>query len=287
MIRSSRQSALTLVEILAVLGIIAILFAIGVPAAKKIMESFNSSANVRTVIAAALSNARSIAMSKGTLAGVRFQQDKLGNQYMILIRYDGGALGIVESGFRAMEDRKPIKLPESIGVTDLFVRTNRAATAAAADDPLCIPIPAASDALSDQNLDEAVELTDTTTFSIVFSKEGRLTIHDVRVRNWEGHTPSDGPSVDDIFNIQAAVDAAALANPPKRMFYQDDYANLGLGREPSRNRFVIYDKKKFAAVPASQRWTKYFKPLEQTPSDPESLPWEYVNPNTGELMGLQ
>ena len=68
MIRPSRQSALTLVEILAVLGIMVILFAIGAPAAKKIIESFDSSANVRSAITAALSNARSIAMSEGTWA---------------------------------------------------------------------------------------------------------------------------------------------------------------------------------------------------------------------------
>lgn len=274
MTRSSRQSALTLVEILAVLGILAILFAIGVPAAKKIIESFDSSANVRSVISAALSNARSIAMSDGTWAGLRFQQDKLGNQYMILIRYDYDATGLA-SGFRAVENRKPMKLPESIGVMDLYIRTNRAPTPLAAADPTCIPIPAASDALSDLNIDEPVELTDTTTFSVVFSKEGRLVTHDIRVRNRQGRT--DNTSIDDVFNTQAVVDSAAAAVPPRRMFYQDDYAALGLGQEPSRNSLVIYDKKKFNLVPAAKRWSLYLK----------SLPLDYVNPSAGELVGLR
>jgi type II secretory pathway pseudopilin PulG len=267
--RSSRQSALTLVEILVVLGIMVVLFAVGVPAVKKIVESFDSSANVRSVITAALSHARSIAMSDGTWAGLRFQQDKLGNQYMILIRYDYDATGLA-SGFRAVENRKPMKLPESIGVMDLYVRTNRAATIQAAADPACTPIQVvANDTLSDLNINEPIELTDTTTFSVVFSKEGRLATHDVRVRNRQG--------ADDIFNTQAIVDAVATAVPPRRMFYQDDYAALGLGQEPSRNSFVIYDKKKFAAIPTAKRWSLYLK----------SLPLDYVNPSTGELVGLR
>jgi type II secretory pathway pseudopilin PulG len=275
--RSSRQSALTLVEILVVLGIMVVLFAVGVPAVKKIVESFDSSANVRSVITAALSHARSIAMSDGTWAGLRFQQDKLGNQYMILIRYDYDATGLA-SGFRAVENRKPMKLPESIGVMDLYVRTNRAATIQAAADPACTPIQVvANDTLSDLNINDSFELTDTTTFSVVFSKEGRLVTHDVRVRNRQGKTASDGPSTDDVFNIQTAVDAGVSEKPPKRMFYQDDYAFLGLGQEPSRNSFVIYDKKKFNAVPAAKRWSLCLK----------SLPTDYVNPSTGELVGMR
>lgn len=277
MTRTSRQSALTLVEMLAVLAILSILFVIGLPAAKKILESFDSSANVRSVISAALSNARSVAMSEGVWAGLRFQQDKLGSQYMILIQYDNKATGLDAAGFRAVESRKPMKLPESIGVMDLFVRTNRGATIYDAQDPTCIPIQGANDILSNQNIDETVELTDTTTFSVVFSKEGRLVTHDVRIRNRQGESGVSTTATDDIFNTQPVVDAAALATPPKRLFYQDDYASLGLGQEPSRNSFIIYDKKKLAAVPAGKRWTQYLS----------SLPLEYVNPNTGELMGMQ
>lgn len=271
MTRTSRQSALTLVEMLAVLAILSILFVIGLPAAKKILESFDSSANVRSVISAALGNARSVAMSEGVWAGLRFQQDKLGNQYMILIRYDYDATGLA-SGFRAVESRKPMKLPESIGVMDLYWYNSTKSR----EEPI------ADDSILDPSKQGAVAITNTTTFSIIFSKEGRLVTHDVQVmvRDIRFVPPPPmnyEPSQDDVFNTQLNVDAAAAANPPKRIFYQDNYPALGLYKEPSRNSFIIYDKKKLAAVPAGKRWTQYLS----------SLPLEYVNPNTGELMGLQ
>ncbi len=278
--RSIRQSGLTLVEILAVLGIVAILFAIGVPAAKKIVESFDSAANIRSVISAALSNARSLAMAENTYVGIRFQQDKAGRQYMILIRYDYDATGLA-NGFRAVDQRKPMKLPDQIGVMDLFIRTNRTANGGASD-PTCVPIgivPSnpANDALSDLNIDEPLELTDTTTFSIVFSKEGRLVSHEVRVRNRQGTSGTNNTGIDDVFNTKPVVDAGTTATPSKVIFYQDDYADLGLGQEWSRNSFVIYDKRKFGSVPNTQRWSRYLK----------SLPREYVNPHTGEVVGMQ
>jgi hypothetical protein len=274
--RSSRHSALTLVEILVVLGIMAVLFAVGVPAVKKIVESFDSSANVRSVITAALSHARSIAMSDGTWAGLRFQQDTLGNQYMILIRYDYDATGLAD-GFRAVENRKPMKLPESIGVMDLIWYNPNLSP------PREEPI--ADDSILDPSKLGDRALRNTTTFSVVFSKEGRLATHDVQVMVRDVRyvfvpppaTMNYEPSQDDIFNTQPNVDLAAKANPPKRMFYQDNYSALGLSKEPSRNSFVIYDKKKFNAVPAAKRWSLCLK----------SLPTDYVNPGTGELVGLR
>ena len=61
------------------------------------------------------------------------------------------------------------------------------------------------------------------------------------------------------------------------VFYQDDYAPLGLGQENSRNCFIIYEKKRLEAVPSARRWTDYLKGLAQ-------LDMLYVNPHTGELV---
>ena len=39
------------------------------------------------------------------------------------------------------------------------------------------------------------------------------------------------------------------------MFEQDDWAGRGLGQEPSRRSFVIYDKEKLSQVDENLRWS--------------------------------
>jgi type II secretory pathway pseudopilin PulG len=295
MTRSSRHSALTLVEILVVLGIMAILFAIGVPAVKKIVESFDSSANVRSVITAALSHARSLAMAGNTYVGIRFQPEihwkpavsryEVKNTYMVLIRYDFDATGL-DTGFRAVEDRKPVKLPESIGIID-GIRVTRKLNGLKNDILIVAEDPIAIDA----NLDQDEEFFDASTFSIIFDKSGRLVTHEVRVRNRFGVPGGDVsanenktiPDIwalapDDIFNLKkmAFDDTNNLSLKERTLLCQDDYL-ADFGPESSRNSFVIYDKKKFNAVPVGKQWSLYLK----------LLPKEYVNPNTGELVGMR
>ena len=58
------------------------------------------------------------------------------------------------------------------------------------------------------------------------------------------------------------------------MFIQDDYANLGLGAELSRNNFIIYDKRARDAVNEGSRWTDYLQHLEVI----------YISPYTGQII---
>jgi len=58
------------------------------------------------------------------------------------------------------------------------------------------------------------------------------------------------------------------------MFIQDDYANLGLGAELSRNSFIIYDKRRLETVKMDRRWTDYLRHLEVL----------YINPYTGQII---
>ena len=58
------------------------------------------------------------------------------------------------------------------------------------------------------------------------------------------------------------------------MLVQDDYANLGLGEEHSRNNFVIYSRREFERVDPAARYSSYMVGLEMV----------YVNPYTGELV---
>jgi prepilin-type N-terminal cleavage/methylation domain-containing protein len=261
------KTGFTLTELLTVIAIIVVLVAIGMPAAREALESFESSAGVSNVIRLALVRARAISVRERRFAGVRFQQDTRGNQYMIFIVHDHANTGLV-NGFRAAGGLDPIKLPRDVGVMDLRIRTDPSDARNADDMPIEVE---GDDAASDLNINDPFELDDTTTFSIVFSPAGKMVIHDVRVRNRDGYvdsTTNTDVSDDEVFNKKDVVDDG------NAMFYQDDYAGLGLGQEPSRNHFIIYNEKEFDSVDAESRWTDYLQYLEVV----------YVNRYTGQII---
>jgi len=162
----SKQSGLTLPEIAVVIATIALLVGFGLPAVRALLNSFETQSGAKTLISTALASARAIAAKEQRYAGVRFQQDLSGNQYMIFIVHDPQRTNYAY-GFKSVEGVKPIKLPDSVGVKEV--------------------VPSGHD----------------TTFSIVFSPSGKLVIQNVRVRNRDGR--NDGTGMDDIFNTGAKV----------------------------------------------------------------------------------
>lgn len=263
-------------EMVLVVATIALLLSLGLPAVRTLLHSFESGSGTRSMISAALAGARAIAAREQRYAGVRFQQDSSGRQYMIFIVHDFEKTGL-NPGFRAVEGLKPIRLPEGAGVMDLMVRTNHGTSAAAAasvlDEPLRV-----------QHLDDANPanlgpdgknwyVRDASTFSVVFSPAGKLVVRPVRVRNRDGIYQPDNTdankasSMDDVFNSPGNINAGV------GRFIQDDYAELGLGAEPSRNRLVIYDGAQFDTLNAQQRFD-YLSHLELI----------YINPYTGTMI---
>jgi Tfp pilus assembly protein PilE len=287
----SRQSGLTLPEIAVVIATIALLAGFALPAVRALLNSFKTQSGAKTMISAALATARAIAAKEQRYAGVRFQQDLSGNQYMVFVVQDPK---IMAYGFRAIEGNKPIKLPDSIIVMDLTIVTDRneqnpmnPQQEIRIDDPS----PLLTNAQRDSLINEPGELSDTTTFSIIFSPGGRLVIHGIRVRNRDGFVDSMNNmdiSYDDVFNKMQQVDQKysgfdRTANPPGAgMFYQDDYygvawPGLGLGPEPSRNSFVICDKNKFGkAYDNGRAWTDYLSQIA-----PDRI---YINSYTGTMI---
>ncbi len=266
------KTGFTLVELLTVVSVILLLAVVGLPAAKKVLDSFESSGSIRYLVSAALANARAIAAREQAYAGLRFQQDLDGNQYMIFIVHDEQSTGLAY-GFRAVVGHNPMRLPKSIGVMDLMVRINHGEEHEDAEDVDDGPI-------VDLDLDDTepanlvdgrnIYLTDTTSFSIVFSPAGKLVIHQVRARNRDGvFRPEGSESLDSVFNGHENVRDYDCG-----MFIQDDYANLGLGAELSRNNFIIYDKRALEAVNADSRWTDYLQHLEVI----------YISPYTGRII---
>jgi prepilin-type N-terminal cleavage/methylation domain-containing protein len=271
-----KQSGLTLTEMMVVIATISLLVAFGVPALRVLFESFESHTGGKSMISAALSNARAIAAKEQRYAGIRFQQDSTGNQYMVFIVHDFKRTGL-SPGFRAVEGLKPIKLPESLGVTDLIVRVNHGTNWTDAED-------LSNESLKVSHLDDANPqnfgpgrknryITDATTFSIIFSPSGKLVLHNVRVRNRDGiyqpnNAVSNKASMDRIFNSPENITNYGIG-----MFIQDDYAELGLGAESSRNKFVLYDKIRFDKSEVAKRFN-YLSSLELV----------YINPYTGTII---
>jgi hypothetical protein len=274
-----RTTGLTLIEMTLVIATMALLVGFAVPAVRALVRSFHTEGGVRSMVDAALSSARAMAMSNQRYVGVRFQKLCTSNdpldplkdvlnapQYMVFIMHDEPKrLGGLANGFRAIEGFEPIKLPETMGVMDLSQLSQVGTNAA---------------------IDELAELSDATTFSIVFAPSGKLAVREVRVRNRHGaYRPNNSPgstqtSADDVFN---SVDNICVYR--QGMFLQDDYSprnggdnvDLGLGREPSRTSFVIYELPALrAAYSARAPWTAYLYQLKD-----EAL---HVSPYAGSLI---
>jgi len=264
----ARQCGLTLMEMTVVIAVMALLAVFGLPAIRALINSFESEAGAKAMISAGLASGRAIAASQHHYAGIRFQKAYDPNdpdllnapQYMIFIVHDFGATGLAP-GFRAVKGIKPIKLPDSLGVMDLRYRTNPDPQYSG-DSPID----------EDDDIDGFKEVRDTTTFSIIFSPSGKLLLHDVRVRNRDGERDSSSTeSYDDIFNKDEKVEAE------EAMFYQDDYADLGLGQESSRGKFIIYDRVKFRqAYERGRAYSEYLEDLADS--------MIHINPYTGTMI---
>ncbi|MFB0524028.1 MAG: Tfp pilus assembly protein FimT/FimU, partial [Phycisphaerae bacterium] len=219
----AKQSGLTLMEMTVVIVTIVLLFGLGLPAVRALLASFESQSSTTSMISAALASARALAAKNQRYAGIRFQKTSQTQelleaaQYMIFIMQDPDMMAY---GFRAVPGLKPIKLPDSVTVSDLTIVTKRNSINPINSVQVRLDDPALSDQQRDNLIDEDRELTDTTTFSIIFSPSGKLVVHGIRVRNRDGYPDTSVNtfvSNDDVFNKKAQVDAAV------GMFYQDDY----------------------------------------------------------------
>lgn len=274
--RKNEQSGLTLTEMVVVIATIALLTTLGLPAIRALLGSFESSSGTMDMISAALSGARAIAAREHRYAGIRFQQDSAGSQYMIYIVHDPEKTGL-SPGFRAVQGLKPMKLPQSSRVADLMVRVNHDPNPAGAQDSRDTLLQVSHlDDMNSQNLGtdgKNIYVTDTSCFSIIFSPNGKLIVHEVRLRNREGIYQPDNSvpakmSMDDIFNSPENIVNLGIG-----MFIQDDYAQMGLGAESGRNRIIIYDGSQFDKLDAQGKFD-YLNSLEPV----------YINPYTGTII---
>jgi hypothetical protein len=272
----TKQFGLSLTEVLTSIVIVVLLTAMSMPAINALVNSTSSTGSSEAMISAALSNARAIAMKEQRYAGVRFQvsynpdNPLRADQYMIFIVQDPELTGTYGYGFRAVEGLKPVKLPQNIGVMDFtIVEGHNVSNPVHPGNEIHINEAAnADDLLEGQNGPKY--LSDTGTFSVIFSPTGNLVVHGVRV--WQARVN------DDVFNTATNVKNGI------GMFYQDDYFKnlpppmdqyLNLGPEPSRRLFYIYEQDKFKR--AYEQGTPYSGYLIQ-------LKPVYINSYTGTII---
>ncbi len=251
------KNGFSIIEMLVVLAIIAMLVVLAIPGIKAMQKSYDST-GAEGMIVAALSTARTLAISRGHYTGVRFQkawkptEDPLkAQQYMIFIIYleKRKTENNLTCAFCPIEGYKPIKLPENMGVMDMSKITKD----------------------SDISSDPCV--VDATAFSIIFSPAGKLVIHDVRTINKDGKSGDN--SKDDVINSENNVEK----NPPIGMFIQDDDSGstIGLNKEQSRSKFVIYDCEKFSKLDPNKRYKNYLEDLKEKNT-------MHVNAYTGDII---
>ncbi|MEN6577079.1 MAG: hypothetical protein ABFD90_12105 [Phycisphaerales bacterium] len=272
--RARRTTGLTLIEMTLVIAVVALMVAFGTPAMRALVNSFQSEGGAVTMVNAALGSARAMAVNRQRYVGVRFQKMCTSTdadaplkglmdapQYMIFIMHEEMKNnGDVSNGFRAMEGLEPVKLPMTLVMMDV------------------------SQIAGDGDIDEPRELSDATTFSVVFSPSGKLLVHNVRVRNKDGiNRPLTGltpqnPSLDDTFNV-----ADTIFRFGRGRFIQDDYPrgdsvlDLGLGEEISCESFVICELPRLrAAYERKTAWTTCLGELAGKAY--------YVSPHTGDLI---
>jgi type II secretory pathway pseudopilin PulG len=277
--KMQKTNGLTLIEMTLVVATIALLVGFALPAVQTLIDAFQSEGSVKSMINAALSSARAMAVNGQRYVGIRFQMACVSNdpldplkgqlgapQYMVFIAHEERAVLNLSNGFRAVEGLEPIELPDTVGVME-------AATISA-----------------DADIDEPAELANLTTFSLVFSPSGKLVVHDVRVRNRDGQyrpmndAGSLAVSLDKVFNS-----AHNIITYGQGLLLQDDYSKLknltqgdavelGLGEEPSRTSLRLYDRRI-----VRRDFVKQPPGWSQAVTGP-GVPVLYVSPYTGSLI---
>lgn len=252
----TKQSGISLTEAVLAVAVIILLVSVSIPAYKAFDTAISSPAGVQSMVSAALSSARAIAAKNQKYAGIRFQQDKDGNQYMIPIIHDYDATDIA-IGYKAIDGKNPVKLPGDICIFDTKNNNN-------------------NEINSSGDIDDPSKIDDLTKFSIIFSPSGNLVIKDIRALPGKPDPTVPGKNDDNIFNYSSNTTV-------DYMFEADRSAS---DSELSRNSFLVINRKELNEIDLDQIWETLIEdPQNLGQIDNEKV--LYINPYTGTIINSE
>ena len=228
-----RHFGFTLVEMLVVMALMAAVLALVLPAYSLIIEGAKQS-QMDNAIKAALGAARTHAIKTQKYAGVRFQFDRdgwrKGRQYAVLIEKGTDLSNTYQ--FVAVPNIRPLTMPKGMGVI----------------------------VESGVNFDTDDEILDGTTFSILFSPRGKLSVLTVQMYRRDDN--------DTIFGNQAAVQSnPEPGEPPAPLLYYDNNSwdqtdSVSWAEyEPSMLGLYVFDVATIGGMKPGERYDRYVSKL--------------------------
>jgi len=257
--KKQRHIGFTLIEMLVVVGIVALLSVLVIPNTAKMLDSYRFTA-AHNLIKTALAQAQAHAAKTQKYAGIRFQFDsdgwQKGTQYLVLIENQNDFVDSFNiphhtpDRYVAVPNAKPSALPTGIcvisGQVDIID-----------SDPLNDDIE--NDYLDDDVSDDPLFcLNGASTFSIIFSPSGQLVVKAVEVQSRHQN--------DNIFGSEVA----ASTQPPTTLLSYDkhwDYIlmadttdnSLWCDKESSTTGLYIVEKSVLQDIPADSRYSSLLK----------------------------
>lgn len=258
------QAGFTLIEMLVVISIIAIMISLVMPAGSSMIQSHRMS-SAKNLIKTALAQAQAYATKERKYAGLRFQQDGDGRQYMILVEsknitiIDGSNYGAwnnyqLMNLYTPVDNVLPMALPVGIAALPTF------------SDP--IEIDWNGDVLLDPD-----ELAEATTFCILFGPSGQLIMKPAQCG--PRISPADYPGYaiyykdyiygegDSIFeNDPTQVPAEGLPLPGDEITLYNENNPATFLPESSQSGVYVYEREKLEELPEEERMDYIFYKLK-------------------------
>lgn len=244
-------AAFTIVELLTVIAIIAIMVSLTVPATSNMVKSHRQAA-AKNLIRSAMAQAQAYAVKERKYAGLRFQKDGAGQQYILLVEnktitiidgsnYDAWNDYLLKDLYTPVDNIQPMTLPVGLAVMPTY------------RDPLEIDY-------NGDGLLDYVELAAATTFCVIFDPSGLLATKPAqcgpRIPDMATDYATYASQNDTIFENPANPPSEGLPLPGDEI--KLDPANVKL----SQTGVFLYEPKVLEGLPEAERWDYVFNPLE-------------------------